>query len=71
MTIVGSASATSPTVTASPFTTFADIGFATGKFFQEKGFEVVLTGINDDEINSRPSIENISYEILDVTSENV
>ena len=46
-----------------------DIGFATGKLFQEKGFEVVLTGINEEEINSRPSIENISYEILDVTSD--
>jgi len=46
-----------------------DIGFATGKFFQSKGFEVVLTGINEEEINSRPIIENISYEILDVTSD--
>ena len=44
-----------------------DIGFATGKLFQEKGFEVVLTGINENEINSRPKIDNITYEILDVT----
>jgi len=46
-----------------------DIGFATGKFFKSKGFEVVLTGIHEEEINSRPLIENISYEILDVTSD--
>ena len=46
-----------------------DIGFATGKLFQEKGFEVVLTGINQNEINSRPKIDNITYEILDVTSD--
>jgi len=46
-----------------------DIGFATGKFFKSKGFEIVLTGINEEEINSRPLIENISYEILDVTSD--
>ena len=46
-----------------------DIGFATGKFFKSKGFEVVLTGINEEEINSRTKIENVSYEILDVTSD--
>ena len=46
-----------------------DIGFATGMFFKSKGFEVVLTGINEEEINSRTKIENISYEILDVTSD--
>ncbi len=46
-----------------------DIGFATGKLFQEKGFEVVLTGISDNEINSRPKIDNIAYEVLDVTSD--
>ena len=46
-----------------------DIGFATGKLFQEKEFEVVLTGINENEINSRPKIDNITYEILDVTSD--
>ena len=46
-----------------------DIGFATGKLFQEKGFEVVLTGISENEINSRPKIDNITYEILDVTSD--
>ena len=46
-----------------------DIGFAIGKFFQSKEFEVVLTGIDEDEINSRPKIENITYELLDVTSD--
>ena len=46
-----------------------DIGFAIGKFFQSKEFEVVLTGIDEDEINSRPKIENIAYELLDVTSD--
>ncbi len=46
-----------------------DIGFATGCLFQSKGFEVILTGINKREINTRPKIKNIIYEILDVTSE--
>ena len=46
-----------------------DIGFATGCLFQSKGFEVILTGINQREINTRPKIKNIIYEILDVTSE--
>ncbi len=46
-----------------------DIGFATGELFQKKGFDVVLTGINEEEISARETIENITYEILDVTSD--
>ncbi len=47
-----------------------DIGFSTGCFFKKKGYEVILTGISEEEINSRPKINKINYEILDVTSKN-
>lgn len=45
------------------------IGYASAKALVKLGYQVIVTGINDEEIALTPTDENISAKVMDVTSD--